>query len=96
MVTATRPQPRRVFDPLRLKVSDVTGRRRFELTQLDGYQPAGRVAMRVAEMMEFPSETRFSLRSAQGRMLVDDEPIGGQVEADSDTELVVIPRAHLG
>lgn len=97
MVTAAKPQSGRVLDPLRrIKVSDVTGRRRFEFPELDGYEPAGRLAMRVAELMEFPQETRFSLRSPQGRMLIDDEPVGGQLAAEADTELVVIPRAHLG
>lgn len=95
MVTATRPQPRRVLDPLRLKVSDVTGRR-LELSKLDGFEPAGQLAQRVAQRFDFPSETRFSFRSPTGRMLIDDEPIGGQVEAESDSELVLIPRAHLG
>jgi hypothetical protein len=96
MVTATRPHPSRVRDPLRFRVSDVTGLRRFDLEGVDGHRTAGDVAMSVAGMMELPAETRFSFRSRGGRMLVDDEPLGSQLDEDAAPELVVIPRAHLG
>lgn len=96
MVTAAPPQAGRIRDPLRLRVSDVTGRMRFDLNEVDGHRTAGDVAHSVATMMHLPTETRFSLRSERGRMLVDDEPIGGQVEEGPSEELVVIPRAHLG
>ena len=96
MVTAARPQPGRIRDPLRLRVSDVTGLKRFDLENIDGHRSAGDVAMSVAELMDLPTETRFSFRSERGQMLVDDEPIGGQLDEEQSPELVVIPRAHLG
>lgn len=96
MVTAARPQPGRIRDPLKLRVTDVTGLRRFDLENIDGHRTAGDVAMKVAQLFDMPSDTRFSFRSERGRMLEDDAPIGAQVEDVPSPELVVIPRAHLG
>lgn len=96
MVAAAPTTAGRVRDPLRFRVSDVTGLRRFDLEGVDGHRSAGDVAMSVAGMMDLPTETRFSFRSKAGRMLVDDEALGSQLDESAEPELVVIPRAHLG
>ena len=84
-----------VADPLRFSVSDVTGRHSLDVENIDGHRTAGDVAMSVAALMELPTRTPFSLREDGGaRMLQDDVALGSQV--GSETELTVIPKAHLG
>ena len=83
-----------VVDPLHFVVSDVTGLRRFQET-VDGHRTAEDVAMSVAEALDLPTNTPWSLRDEKrARMLRQDEAVGSQV--DEDAELVVIPQAHLG
>ncbi|MFV1965908.1 MAG: hypothetical protein ACC628_10825 [Pirellulaceae bacterium] len=86
---------RQVADPLRFSVSDVTGRQSLDVENVDGHRTAGDVAMSVASMMELPTNTPFSLRENGGaRMLQDDVALGSQV--GPETDLTVIPKAHLG
>ena len=83
-----------VVDPLRFFVTDVTGQRRLEET-VDGHRTAEDVAMSMAEALDLPTDTPWSLRDERrARMLLQGELLGSQVEPDA--ELVVIPQAHLG
>ena len=83
-----------VIDPLSFVVSDVTGLRRLHET-VDGYRTAEDVATSVAESLDLPTSTPWSLRDEQrARMLHQDESLGSQI--DEGAELVVIPQAHLG
>jgi hypothetical protein len=83
-----------VADPLRFVVTDVMGYRRLEET-VDGHRTAEDVATSMAEALDLPTDTPWSLRDERhARMLRQDEPLGSQVEQDA--ELVVIPQAHLG
>ena len=83
-----------VVDPLRFVVSDVTGLRRLNKS-VDGHRTAEDVAMSVAEALDLPTNTPWSLRDEnRARMLRQDEAVGSQV--DEDAQLVVIPQAHLG
>lgn len=82
-------------DPLAFVATDVTGLRRLEFDSIDGHRPAGEVAMSVASAMDLPANVPWSLRDQKrARMLAQDAPLGGQI--DTGTELVVIPRSHLG
>ena len=84
-----------IVDPLSFSVADVTGMRSLDVGGVDGHRSAGDVATSVAELMELPTSTPYSLRDDQrARMLLDDRPLGSQVE--KDVNLVVIPKAHLG
>ena len=84
-----------IVDPLSFTVTDVTGRRVFDVEGIDGHRSAGDVATSIASLMELPSETPYSLRDDEtARMLFDDQPLGSQLR--NDTSVVVIPKAHLG
>jgi hypothetical protein len=84
-----------VVDPLAFVASDVTGLRRLEFDSIDGHRPAGEVAMSVASAMDLPTNVPWSLRDQKrARMLAQESPLGGQI--DTGSELVVIPRSHLG
>ena len=82
-------------DPLAFVATDVTGLRRLEFDSIDGHRTAGEVAMSVASAMDLPTNVPWSLRDQQrARMLEQESPLGSQI--DTGTELVVIPRSHLG
>ena len=84
-----------IVDPLTFSVSDVTGMKSLDVDGVDGHRSASDVATSVAELMELPTNTPYSLRDDNSaRMLLDDRPLGSQV--DKDAKLVVIPKAHLG
>lgn len=84
-----------VVDPLAFVATDVTGLRRLEFDAIDGHRPAGEVAMSVASAMDLPTNVPWSLRDQKrARMLAQESPLGGQI--DTGSELVVIPRSHLG
>ncbi|MGE0607276.1 MAG: hypothetical protein AB7O62_09300 [Pirellulales bacterium] len=95
MSTTMSPTLEGIVDPLRFRVTDVTGQRHLELEMVDGYRTAGDVALTVAELMELPTNSPWALRDeGRGRMLDQDSAVGGQI--GTDAELVVIPRSHLG
>ena len=95
MSVARVPFEHAVVDPLSFSVSDVTGMRSLDIGGVDGHRPASDVAMSVADLLELPTNTPYSLRDdTNARMLLDDRPLGSQV--DMDAKLVVIPKAHLG
>lgn len=84
-----------VADPLAFVATDVTGLRRLEFDSIDGHRPASEVAMSVASAMDLPTNVPWSLRDQKrARMLDQETPLGGQI--DTGSELVVIPRSHLG
>jgi hypothetical protein len=84
-----------VADPLAFVATDVTGLRRLEFNSIDGHRPAGEVAMSVASAMDLPTNVPWSLRDQnRARMLDQETPLGGQI--DTGSELVIIPRSHLG
>lgn len=94
-VVASNPYEHEVVDPLNINASDVTGMRSLDIGGIDGHRPASDVAASVAELMELPSNSSYALRDeTNARMLLDDRPLGSQV--DKDAKLVVIPKAHLG
>ena len=83
-----------VVDPLSFVATDVTGLRRVKDT-VDGHRTAENVAKSVAESLDLPTNTPWSLRDEKrSRMLHQDQALGSQVETDA--KLVVIPQAHLG
>jgi hypothetical protein len=82
-------------DPIRFFATDVTGVRRLEFDSIDGHRPASDVAMSVASAFDLPTDVPWSLRDQdRARMLHPETPLGRQI--DVGTELVVIPRSHLG
>jgi hypothetical protein len=84
-----------VADPLAFVATDVTGLRRLEFNSIDGHRPAGEVAMSIASAMDLPTNVPWSLRDQKrARMLEQETPLGSQI--DTESELVVIPRSHLG
>lgn len=95
MPTLTLERPE-VADPLAFSVSEVTGLKTLAIENVDGHREAGQVATSMASMLGLPTNTPYALRDdASARMLVDDQPLGSQIPA-SGTQLVVIPRSHLG
>ena len=84
-----------IVDPLYFSARDVTATQRLELSEVDGYRPAGEVAESVAVEMDLPEDVPYSLRdNSNARMLVDDQALGSQMQPGA--ELVLIPRSHLG
>jgi hypothetical protein len=84
-----------VADPLNFSVSDVTGMHELEWENCDGHRMAGEVAHSIAAEFGLDTATPYSLRDVENlRMLLDDRPIGSQV--DSGVKLVAIPKPHLG
>jgi hypothetical protein len=84
----------RFAESVDVTVTDVTAQNVLEVDGLDGHRPAGEVAQSMASLLELPGDTPYSLRDdARARMLVDDVPLGDQV--DTGTNLVVIPKAML-
>ncbi|RPI88017.1 MAG: hypothetical protein EHM42_04720 [Planctomycetaceae bacterium] len=97
MQTETPDSEKRIVVLVRLRATDVTGRRRLQLDRINGYRTAGDVAMLIAGMMDLPATSRYSLRdSERARMLLDDDPLGLQIDESVTPELVVIPHTHLG
>jgi len=95
MTVASSPTTNPVVDPLQFVATDVTGLRRLEFEDVDGHRNAGEIAMSVASAMDLPTNVPWSLRDQnRARMLEQDSPLGRQI--DTGTELVVIPRSHLG
>jgi hypothetical protein len=95
MTVASAPFEHAIVDPVKFTVSDVTGMRSLDIGGVDGHRQVSDVATSVAELMELPANTPYSLRDdTNARMLLDDRPLGSQV--DKDAKLVVIPKAHLG
>ena len=94
MPTPTLERPE-VADPLAFSVTEVTGLKTLAIENVDGHREAGQVATSMASMLGLPTNTPYALRDASARMLVDDQPLGSQIPA-SGTQLVVIPRSHLG
>ncbi len=91
--TSTQLNP--VADPLYFSAKDVTASQQLQLSEVDGYRPAGEVAETVAAEMELPEDVPYSLRdNSNARMLVDDVALGSQIQPGAD--LVLIPRSHLG
>ncbi len=91
--TSTAVNP--IVDPLYFSAKDVTASQQLELSEVDGFRPAGEVAEAVALEMDLPEDVPYSLRdSANARMLVDDQALGSQIQPGAD--LVLIPRSHLG
>ena len=91
--TSTELNP--VADPLYFSAKDVTASQQLQLSEVDGYRPAGEVAETVAAEMELPEDVPYSLRdNSNARMLVDDVALGSQIQPGAD--LVLIPRSHLG
>lgn len=89
-------EPSVVADPLAFSVSEVTGLRTLAIGNVDGHRDAGQVATSMASLLGLPANTPYALRDdSSARMLVDDQPLGSQIPAEG-TQLVVIPRSHLG
>ena len=85
-----------IADPLAFSVGEVTGMRALEVEGIDGHRTAGDVAASMASMLELPTNTPYSLRdNSAARMLVDDRPLGSQVPR-AGSQLMVVPKAHLG
>jgi hypothetical protein len=82
------------INPLRLEATDVTGmhvRRR----SIQPSSPAGAVARMLATEMALPTNVPWVLRDNRtGGFLDDDLPIGDQLADDS--QVAVVPKAHLG
>ncbi len=94
-VQTTSTQLNPVVDPLYFSAKDVTASQQLQLSEVDGYRPAGEVAETVALEMELPEDVPYSLRdNSNARMLVDDVALGSQIQPGA--ELVLIPRSHLG
>ena len=93
-MSAVKTPNRQILDPLRLVAEDVNGTQRLNL-EIDGHTLTKAAALTVAEAMELPMNSPWALRDeATARMLVDDEPLGSQV--DQDSRLTVVPKSHLG
>lgn len=95
MTVASKPYEHDVVDPVNFSASDVTGMRSLDIGGVDGHRSASDVAATVAELMELPGNSVYALRdNTNARMLVDDRPLGSQI--DKDSSLVLVPKAHLG
>jgi hypothetical protein len=82
-------------ETLRFTATDVTGTHTVEATDVQRNLPADAVARSIAARMGLPEDTPWGLRSDRTSALLDsDVAIGDQIE--SDTEITIFPRTHLG
>ena len=80
---------------VRFTATDVTGTHTVEATDVQWDLPAGAVARSIASKMALPGGTPWGLRSDRTSTLLDDDvAIGDQI--DTDTEITIFPRTHLG
>jgi hypothetical protein len=73
---------------------DVTGTHVVEATDVQRNLPAGAIARSLASKMALPDDVPWALRSQTSVQLDDDVAIGDQI--DTDTEITIFPRTHLG
>ena len=93
-VTA-KPRPRN--GSLRFHARDVTGTHDMEVTDIQRGTPSGAVAQSLAARMELPTNVPWSLRDDRtGVWLRDDVAIDEQVQEDSEAQLTLTPKTHLG
>ncbi len=76
-------------------VSDGTGYRGMDVSDIQPSARAGDVATALADRLNLPNNVPWSLRNSRTSRLLDDgEPIGDQIEADE--RVTIMPKAHLG
>ena len=80
---------------LDFQVTDVTGNRQLDVSDVQATTPAGAVATALAERMALPDNVPWSLRDSRSRVLDDRQPIGDQIGVSGE-RLTVTPKAHLG
>ena len=81
---------------MRLKVRDVTGMHEAQLV-LNRDLRVSTVAETVAARMSLPTDTAWALRdNATAAFLDDGASIGTATDGETDVELSLVPRAHLG
>jgi hypothetical protein len=82
-------------ESIRFTATDVTGTQTVEATDVQWDLPAGTIARSLASKMALPDDTPWGLRSNRTSTVLDDDvAIGDQIE--SDTEITIFPRSHLG
>ncbi len=81
---------------LAFHVSDVTGIRRMDVSDIQPSTAAGDVAAALAARLDLPTNVPWALRNSRtSGLLVDDRPIGEQL-AQTGERVSVMPKAHLG
>ena len=82
-------------DDFEFEATDVTAMRSQSVRGVPRSTPAGPLARTLAERMDLPTDTPWSLRSdATGTILEDDKPIADQIS--SGERVTLTPRSHLG
>lgn len=79
-----------------LKLTDVTGGRRVEITGVHAETPVARVLEAAAQELGIPENQPVSLRRDDTSLIPVNARIGEAVSPDQHEELTVVPNAHLG
>jgi hypothetical protein len=93
--TATMDSQTNAPGTLHLRASDGTGSFNVE-GDFPTQSTASSVALSIARRMGLPIDAPYTLRTADGQFLLDDKPIGGQLQGRSEADLTVTAKAHLG
>ncbi len=81
---------------LSFHVSDVTGLRAMEVSDIQPSTATSEVAAALAARLDLPTNVPWGLRSSRtSRVLDDDEPIGEQIAQEGE-RVSVMPKTHLG
>ena len=81
---------------LNFHVSDATGVRAIEVSDIQPSTSTGEVAAALAARLDLPTNVPWGLRSSRtSRVLDDNEPIGEQIAQEGE-RVSVMPKAHLG
>ena len=81
----------------RFHARDITGTHDVEVTDIQRGTPSGAVAQSLAARMELPTNVPWSLRNDRtGVWLRDDVALDEQVNGDSEPQLTLTPKTHLG
>ncbi len=83
--------------PFRFRARDVTGTHDMNVEGIPRGTPSGVVAQSLAARMELPGNVPWSLRNDRtGSWLRDDLALDEQIKDDSEAQLTLTPKTHLG
>ena len=94
-IAASRSQKTNGRIPFGFRASDITGTHVSEVTDVDPGVSVAIAAKSLAARMELPANVPWALRDDRtGNYLDDQRSLGEQIE--SDAQLTMVPKTHLG
>lgn len=78
-----------------IRASDVTGNFQHE-DEVETEATTSTVATSFARAMGLPLDAPYTLRTEDGQWLLDDKPIGPQIQGREKENFFLTPKTHLG